>query len=123
MLKESARKELMAIAMDMDIRFDDPMRKHTSLCIGGPADVFVTPTSHDGLSALIKFCAAKGLENLILGGGTNTLAADAGVQGIVIHSGGLDEINIIRDVDGKVDMNIGAGLRLQGYAVGADGTV
>ncbi|MFC1769845.1 UDP-N-acetylmuramate dehydrogenase [Nitrospirota bacterium] len=114
MLKESVRKELMAIAMDMNIRFDEPMREHTSLRIGGPADAFVTPTSADGLSALVKFCSAKGLENLMLGGGTNTLAADAGVKSIVIHSGGMDEIEIIRDVDGKVEMNVGTGLRLQG---------
>jgi UDP-N-acetylmuramate dehydrogenase len=114
MLKENVKKELMAISTDMDLRFDEPMGEHTSLRIGGPADAFITPSTIEAFASLLKFCSVKGMEYQIIGGGTNTLVSDAGLQSIVIHNSSIDDIKTLSDIDGKVTINVGTGLRLQG---------
>lgn len=66
------------------IRFDEPMSKHTSLRVGGPAQVFVAPESPEKLTELIKWCGQKEFPYTVFGNGTNLLVKDSGIRGVVI---------------------------------------
>jgi UDP-N-acetylmuramate dehydrogenase len=62
----------------------EPMSRHTSLHIGGPADYFVRVRSEDDLIGAVRVAREAELETFILGGGTNLLVADAGIRGVVL---------------------------------------
>ena len=63
---------------------DEPLSRHTTLHIGGPADLYVLAESPALLEALVEQAAARGAPWTVLGGGSNSLVADAGVRGLVI---------------------------------------
>ena len=67
-----------------NVKFDEPMSMHTSLRVGGPAEVFVTPESVEDLETLVKWSWDRGLSYVIIGKGTNLLVKDNGIQGIAI---------------------------------------
>ena len=69
---------------EMDLRFFEPMAKHTSFRIGGPAEVMAFPKTREELSALLRESALLDCKIAILGAGTNVLAPDEGIFGLVI---------------------------------------
>jgi len=92
-IARAARAEI-AEALGDRVRFDAPLARFTSLRVGGPADALVTPESRADLARLLALCARHRLPHLVLGAGFNTLALDAGVEGVVIQLGrlrGLEE--------------------------------
>ncbi len=66
------------------VRFDEPMSKHTSFRIGGPADALVFPETRQELVVLIKTAIEADVSWVVVGGGTNLLIKDHGIRGIVI---------------------------------------
>ncbi len=68
----------------LDLRMEEPMAKHTSFRIGGPAEVMVFPKNREELSKILELSALLGLKPAILGAGTNVLAPDGGIRGLVI---------------------------------------
>ena len=66
------------------LSFDEPMREHTSFRIGGPAEVMAFPSDAAQLKKLLEMSAFLDTEPVILGAGTNVLAPDAGIRGLVI---------------------------------------
>ena len=75
------QKKLPAVC---ELRYFEPMADHTSFRIGGGAEVMAFPKSAGELSALLRLCDAIGEKPAILGAGTNVLAPDEGLKGIVI---------------------------------------
>ena len=69
---------------NLELKQDVPMSRLTSFRIGGPARCVACPKNEEELSALLKLCAASGVEPVILGAGTNVLAPDAGMERLVI---------------------------------------
>ena len=69
------------------IRPREPLANHTSFRIGGPAEWFAEPSSLDELVTLLREASCVGLPVSVVGGGTNTLAADRGIRGLVLHLG------------------------------------
>ena len=69
---------------DVELRFFEPMARHTSFRIGGPAEVMAFPKTREQLAALLKVSAILDCKCAILGAGTNVLAPDAGIPGLVI---------------------------------------
>ena len=69
---------------NLELKQDVPMSRLTSFRIGGPARCVACPKNEEELSALLKLCAASGVEPVILGAGTNVLAPDAGMEALVI---------------------------------------
>ena len=63
---------------------DEPLARHTSLRIGGPADYFVKVRSEDDLIGAVRVAREAELPTFVLGGGTNLLVADAGIRGVVL---------------------------------------
>ncbi len=84
-MTDSLKKELSALCGAENTAFDEPLSKHTSFRIGGPADAFVTPENAEDLGKVLAFCAENGLQKEVIGNGTNILAADEGYRGVVIQ--------------------------------------
>jgi UDP-N-acetylmuramate dehydrogenase len=68
-----------------EIREDEPMTRHTSFRIGGPADIWAQPATREDLFSLIGMCVETGVPHLIIGRGTNILVRDGGFRGVVIN--------------------------------------
>jgi UDP-N-acetylmuramate dehydrogenase len=66
------------------VSFEEPMSRHTSLRIGGPAEIFAAPETVEDLQVLIDWSREKGLSYLVIGRGTNLLVKDTGIRGIVV---------------------------------------
>ncbi len=64
---------------------DAPLAPRTTIKVGGPADLLVRPADPDALAELLRAVRALGVPLSILGGGANTLVADAGVRGVVLR--------------------------------------
>lgn len=78
------QEKLSSLLPDLELRFEEPMHKHTSFRIGGGAEVMAFPKNREELSELLKASALLDLKPAILGAGTNILAPDEGVRGVVI---------------------------------------
>src|SRR5471032_3059448 len=66
------------------IRRDEPLAKHTTLRVGGPADFYVEPADGNNLANVVKFCGEREINFFILGRGSNLLVRDGGFRGVVI---------------------------------------
>ncbi|HBB38597.1 MAG TPA: UDP-N-acetylenolpyruvoylglucosamine reductase [Candidatus Magasanikbacteria bacterium] len=66
------------------VKLNEPLAKHTTFKIGGPASFFVTVTETKKLVELLTLLDGKGIDYFIHGGGSNTLASDAGYVGVVV---------------------------------------
>ncbi|MDE3112472.1 MAG: UDP-N-acetylmuramate dehydrogenase [Chloroflexota bacterium] len=75
----------MTAAAPFGVR-DEPMSRHTSLHVGGPADFFVRVTSEDDLRGAVAVARQHEVPIFLLGGGTNLLVADKGIRGVVIEN-------------------------------------
>jgi UDP-N-acetylmuramate dehydrogenase len=67
-----------------NVTLNESMSKHTSLRIGGPADVYVTPENQNQLVELIQWTVYRQIPYLVIGKGTNLLVKDKGIRGIII---------------------------------------
>ena len=114
MLDETLRAELVTtLGSDAEIRFDEPMRRHTTLRIGGPADAWIAPKTQDALGRLRKWAADRGIVNRAFGSGSNLLVRDGGVRGIAIS---LRHIARISQLASNEDDPDGANLWVEGGA-------
>ncbi len=80
-----------------EVRQNEPLSRHTSFRIGGPADILAFPADREDLAGLLGQIRKKGLPFFVLGGGTNLLVRDGGFRGVVISLARLDTIRIERE--------------------------
>ena len=78
------QRKITAYLPEMELRFNEPMAKHTSFRIGGGAEVMAFPKSPEELAQVLKVSALLDVKPAILGAGTNVLAPDAGLPGLTI---------------------------------------
>jgi UDP-N-acetylmuramate dehydrogenase len=76
----------------LELRLDEPMAKHTTLRLGGPADIWARPADLDGLATLVRRCHACDVPLHFVGGGTNLLVRDGGLRGVVINLGRINRV-------------------------------
>jgi UDP-N-acetylmuramate dehydrogenase len=67
-----------------EVRFKEPLSFHTSLRLGGPADIFVVPQDVEDIRHALWFAEKEQLPVAMLGGGNNLLVKDRGVRGVVL---------------------------------------
>ncbi len=79
--------------MKRDIRLHEPMARHTTFRIGGPADRFFVPSGIHDLRAFLEECPPEEPITL-LGAGSNLLVSDDGIRGTVIHLGAFQSVRI-----------------------------
>jgi len=105
-VREGARTtmhdELVAALREVTpvVRTDEPLARHTTFGIGGPADVFVTVRSAGELAAAVIAARHAGAPYFILGAGSNILVGDGGIRGVVIDNQAR-HISGPREVDGE----------------------
>lgn len=91
------------------VRLHEPLARHTTYRIGGPASAMVLPSCGDDVVEVLRHCSETGSRWLALGLGSNVLIDDDGFEGIVIKLGkGMDEV--VEGVDGPECWRVGAGL-------------
>lgn len=113
------QRELSRLLPNIKLAFHEPMAKHTSFRIGGPVEVMAFPDNADQLAEILKVSALLDLKPAILGAGTNILAPDEGMQGLVIClKDGLSEITRLDQTHISVDAGVSM-TRAAVYAAGA----
>jgi UDP-N-acetylenolpyruvoylglucosamine reductase len=98
------------------IRRDEPLAKHTTLRVGGPAQVYVEPASEDDLAAVLAYSHEHNWPLFVLGRGSNLLVKDGGFHGVVIC---LAHAHFSRIEVAGERLNCGAGAKLKAVAVEA----
>ena len=81
---EALRQTLYDALPRRIFREEEPLARHTSFRIGGPAELMAFPTEPAQLQALLRLAHEAGVAPHILGAGTNVLAPDAGLRGLTI---------------------------------------
>src|SRR5213594_435799 len=98
-----------------EVRLYEPLSKHTTLRVGGPAQFWVEPPSENAFAELIRFCRRESLPLFVIGRGSNLLVRDGGILGVVVHPSGGDFDKI--EVNGnEITAGVGAKLREVAYA-------
>lgn len=92
-------------ALGVPYRLEEPLSKHTTIGVGGPAEIFVRPRSADEILAAMKLAREMDMPFRVLGAGSNLVVSDAGVRGVVLHVAGLDHVSF--DEGGVVDAGAG----------------
>ena len=91
------QKNLTEKLPNVELRFDEPMSRHTSFRIGGPVAVMAFPKSGEELAEILKVSALMDIKPAILGAGTNVLAPDEGIDGLVVClkdcMGGMEQLD------------------------------
>lgn len=75
-------------SINCNYKCNEPLSKHTTLCIGGSADYFVEVATEDQLVSLLKFIKENNVKFFVIGGGSNILFSDEGFRGMVIKLSG-----------------------------------
>ena len=98
------------------VRLYEPLSRHTTLRVGGPAQFWVEPRDEAAFAELIRFCRRENLPIFVIGRGSNLLVRDGGIRGLVVHpgGGGFDKI----DIEGN-EITAGAGVKLREIAYAA----
>ena len=128
------QKKLVTLLPQIEFAMDEPMAKHTSFRIGGPVEAMAFPKNPEELAKLLKTSALLHITPAILGAGTNILAPDEGIRGLIIClkdcMGGMEQLDDTHiRVAAGVTMTraavFAAGLGLSGleFAHGIPGTV
>ena len=95
---------------DIEVERDAAMSAHTSLAIGGPADALVTVRGTAALTEILHRCRQEGCPWQLLGAGTNLIASDRGVRGLVIRL--IDVSESVRRGVNALRVQLGAGAPL-----------
>jgi UDP-N-acetylmuramate dehydrogenase len=81
--------------MGDEVREEEPLARHTSYRIGGPARVYLEPTTEQGVITSLEWLKKREIPYFILGQGTNVLVSDRGVEAVVISTArGLKDVSI-----------------------------
>ncbi len=111
-----AEKLKSIVGEEGDVRLYEPLSKHTTLRVGGPAQFWVEPRNEKAFSDLIRFCRDENLPLFAMGRGSNLLVRDGGIRGVVVHPRGGDFEKI--EVNGS-EITAGAGVKLREVAYAA----
>lgn len=95
-----------------DVLLDEPMAGHTTLRIGGSADVFVAPHDTESLAQVLRTTGKNGIPVLPLGGGSNLLVSDRGIEAVVVSMGALKNLTMVRKTGDECIYHVEAGVAL-----------
>jgi UDP-N-acetylmuramate--alanine ligase len=110
-----AEKLKAIVGEEGDVRLCEPLSKHTTLRVGGPAQFWVEPRNENAFAELIRFCRRESLPLFVIGRGSNLLVRDGGIRGVVVHPCGGDFDRI--EINGsEITAGVGAKLKEVAYA-------
>lgn len=95
------------------VKENEPLANHTTMKIGGPADILIEPSSIDNLQKAMELIKTHTSKWTVIGRGSNLLVSDKGIEGVVIKLGaGMDDL----EIDGTRVM-VGGGMSLVNFAM------
>jgi UDP-N-acetylmuramate dehydrogenase len=94
--------------LGVPFREHEPLARHTSMGVGGPARVMAFPRSPEELRATLRLRAALGVPQRVLGGGSNLVVVDEGLDELVINTEALQQVELLEH--GRVRAQGGANL-------------
>ena len=116
-MSQLEKLEQLAISLHCEVRNQEPMRKHTTFKIGGPADLFIVVNEVGALKAVYGAAKELGVPCMVIGKGSNLLINDSGIRGAVIQLGGSFH-NITLKENNVLEVGAGASLAtVCGYAL------
>lgn len=84
--RDLARLEALQEVMgDGVVRLYEPLSKHTTIRVGGPAQFWAEPETEEAFARLIAYCHNEGVPLMVMGRGSNLLVREGGVRGVVVH--------------------------------------
>lgn len=92
------------------IAYQEPMKKHTTFRIGGPAQYFIKIDNPKDLKEALEFANQNNIQITIIGNGSNLLVLDKGIEGITLNIR-LEKIEI-EEKEEKIQITVGAGEKL-----------
>ncbi len=102
--------EIVADSGVETIRLYEPMAKHTTIRVGGPAQFWIEPSTFESFADAVIYCKARGIPVRVVGRGSNLLVRDGGIRGAVIHPKG----GVFSEVTAEGDtITAGAGARFK----------
>ena len=107
-MTEEQKKTLTELLGAENVRFDEPMNRHTTFRIGGNAESFVCVQSTKEMDALTDFCREEDIPFFLLGKGSNILVGDKGIPGVVAYFG--EEMSSITVKENMIIAEAGATL-------------
>lgn len=105
-VKENILSRIIDIVGADNVTVDEPMARHTTFRVGGPADYFVRPVDVEQIPALISLGRMENIPYFILGNGSNLLVSDEGYRGMIINI--ADNMNGVDIHDGVIRAQAGA---------------
>jgi len=108
------------VGSDGDVRLSEPLAKHTTLRVGGPAQFWVEVRTEAAFARLIRFCRRDGVPLFVIGRGSNLLVREGGIRGVVVHPSG-GEFDRVEVAGLEVTAGVGAKLKEIAYAGKAAG--
>ena len=106
--------ELEKIIPKENIKYNEPMSKHTSFKTGGPADYYIIAKTIEQIKKVVQFAKINNIQLYIIGNGSNLLVLDKGIRGIVLKIE-LDNIEI-QEKKENVVVASGAGVKVMALA-------
>lgn len=100
----------LAGADEMTGKLYEPMKRHTALRVGGPAQFWLEPQSFNSFAKLVSYCRDRGIPVRIVGRGSNLLVRDGGIRGAVIHPTG-GAFSEITEKNGEITAGVGVRLK------------
>ena len=110
-----SKNELEKMISKENIKYNEPMSKHTSFKTGGNADIYIIAKTEDEVKKVIKFSKEKNIPLHIMGNGTNLLVQDSGLRGIMLKIE-IQNLNIDEISESEVIVTAGAGIKIMGLA-------
>ncbi|NCN04488.1 MAG: UDP-N-acetylmuramate dehydrogenase [Spirochaetales bacterium] len=88
------RENLKRINIEGSVVYNEPMAKHTTFRVGGPAEVYIRPKNSADVAKVVQYCRSSQTPLFVLGGGANILVSDKGISGIVLAMESLHHISL-----------------------------
>jgi UDP-N-acetylmuramate--L-alanine ligase/UDP-N-acetylenolpyruvoylglucosamine reductase len=104
------RDKLLGVMGPGSIRLHEPLSRHTTMRVGGPAQFWSEPETEEGFADLVQYCFDENIPFMVMGRGSNLLVRDGGIPGVVAH---LSRGEFARhEVNGN-EITAGVGLKLK----------
>ncbi len=93
----------------------EPLARHTTMRVGGPAQFWVEPETEEGFARLVKFTSGRGIALFVMGRGSNLLVRDGGIRGVVAHLA-RGEFRKLEVREGRITAGVGVKQKELAYA-------
>jgi UDP-N-acetylmuramate--L-alanine ligase/UDP-N-acetylenolpyruvoylglucosamine reductase len=107
--------ELQTVMGYGTIKLYEPLSKHTTMRVGGPAQFWAEPETEEAFARLVRFCTLKEIPLFVMGRGSNLLVRDGGIRGVVVHLA-RGEFKKIEVREGRITAGVGVKQKELAYA-------